>query len=284
MRRALAAAAAAIGLTGCVHGPQANTAVPLTGCNHETGWSDQVRATAGETWLFAQMAANAYDPPVPFDLGPGIEEFERRDNDDLGFAYVIYERKARGGGPSSWVIAFRGTENHENPLVDWWYGNLLGRQNARGLAVYRALRSRVGDDAISVTGHSLGGGIASHVSLCEAGVDTYVFNSSPRFRRCDGQWIPNRRWSVVEKGEVLKAGRVFLPEATQTYTSINCTRTGNPIYQHGMPLLASCLTSLAAWAEPDGAARASLTRNAIPWPPAEDAAIVEARRAACRSA
>lgn len=281
MRRALTAAAMVLGLSACAHG-QTNNPVTLTGCDHETGWSHQVRETAGETWLFAQMAANAYDPPAPFDLGPDIHEFERRDNDDIGFAYAIFERRAPSGGPSAWVIAYRGTENHENPLVDWWHGNLLGRQNARGLAVYDSLRARVGDAPIAVTGHSLGGGIASHVSTCRAGVDTYVFNSSPRFRRCRGDWIENDRWSVVEKGEALKAGRVFLPEATQKYTSINCTRTGGPVYQHGMPLLASCLTGLAAWADPDGAARASLTRNAIPWPVAEDEGIVAARRRACR--
>lgn len=282
MRRAWAIAALALGAAGCATTGQINTPVVQTGCDHPTGWSDQIRATAGETWLFAQMAANAYRGPPPFDLGPDIREDERRDNDGVGFAYAIYERRSAAGGPSSWVIAFRGTENDRDPLVDWVHGNLLGRQNARGLAVYDALRARVGSDAIAVTGHSLGGGIASHVSMCRAGVDTYVFNTSPRFRRCDGQWIANRRWSVVEKGEALKAGRVFLPEATQKYTSINCTRTGGPIRQHGIAPLAACLTGLAAWAEPPGAARASLTRNAIPWPVADDEGIIRARRAACR--
>ena len=278
MRRMLAMTATALALTGCQHW-QENTPVTLTGCDHETGWSDQVRATAGETWLFAQMAANAYAGLAPFDLGPGVREIERRDNDDAGFAYAIFERAAAAGRPTAYVIAFRGTENHDNPFVDWFYGNLLGRQNARGLAVYDALRARVGDAPIAVTGHSLGGGVASHVSMCREGVDTYVFNSSPRFRRCDGEWIDNRRWSVVERGEALKAGRVFLPEATQKYTSINCTRTGGPVYQHGMALLASCLTGLAAWAEPE--ARTSLTRNAIPWPVDDGPRIVAARRAAC---
>ena len=280
MRRALTATALALGLTGCAH-TQTNNPVTMTGCDHETGWSDQVRDTAGATWLYAQMAANAYAGPPPFDLGPGIREVERQDNDDIGFAYAIFEQTPAAGGPSSWTIAFRGTENHEKPLVDWFHGNLLGRQNPRGLAVYDALRARVGDEPIAVTGHSLGGAIASYVSTCREGADTYVFNSSPRFRRCGGEWISNRRWSVVERGEALKAARVFLPEATQTYTSLNCTRTGGPISQHGMALLASCLTRLAAWAGPDTAARASLTRNAIPWPVAEDERIVTARRAAC---
>jgi len=279
MRNGWAAAAAlALGVTGCATTGQINNPVPLTGCEHPTGWSDQVRRTAGETWLHAQMAANAYREPATFDLGPALAEFERRDNDGIGFAYVIYRRRA-ADGPSSWVIAFRGTENDEKPWLDWWHGNLLGRQNARGLKVYDDLRARVGDEPISVTGHSLGGGIASHVSMCRTDVDTYVFNSSPRFGRCAGESVSNRRWSVVELGEALKAGRVFLPEATQTYTSLNCTRTGGPIRQHGMALLASCLTGMAAWAEPDAAA--SLRRNAIPWPLAEDERIIASRRTAC---
>ena len=224
------------------------------------------------------MATNAYEKPE-FDLGERISEHQRSPNDGIGFAYVIYERRARNG-PSSWVIAYRGTENDKDPLIDWVQGNLLGRQNARGLKVYRDLRAKVGKDAvISVTGHSLGGGIATYVSLCEVGVNSYIFNSSPRFWRCSRKWIKNMRYSIVETGEILRIARGPLAEATQRYTQLNCARTGNSIDQHDVGGLARCLTDIAAWGDED--AKASLSRNGFPWPTAVKDDVVAARRKAC---
>ena len=279
MRSALAAAFSAALLASCAHG-QINTPVAMTGCDHPTGWSDQVRAAADETWLYAQMAANAYEPPAAFLLGDRIVERERRGNDEIGFAYVIFERLSEEGEASSWIIAYRGTENSRRPLRDWIYGNLLGRQNARGIAVYRALREKLGKTAeISVTGHSLGGAIATHVSLCEPGVKSYIFNSSPRFWRCNGARIDNLRRSVVEMGEALFVVRGPMAEATQRYTAINCVQRGSSIYQHGMGLLARCLTDIAAWN--DAGAKASLARNNLSWPPVDDPDVVQARRRAC---
>jgi len=279
MRSVVAAGLLSLALSACAH-TQVNRPVPMTGCEHPTGWSTQVRETAVDTWLHAQMAANAYELPVAFDLGDQIVEHKRRANDGLGFAYVIFERRGANGAPSSWVIAYRGTENHRNPLQDWVFGNLLGLQNERGLAVYRALRAEVGDATdISVTGHSLGGGIATHVSLCEKGVRSYIFNSSPRFWQCGDEQIQNVRRSVVEKGEALFVVRGPMAEATQRYTAINCVQRGSAVYQHGMGLLARCLTDIAAWE--DEAAKASLTLNNMPWPPTDQPRIVEARRRAC---
>ncbi|WP_309628436.1 hypothetical protein [Brevundimonas sp.] len=206
------------------------------------------------------MAANAYAAPS-FDLGPTVEEFERKANDDIGYAYVIFERRW-SAHPPEWVIAYRGTEN--DTLLDWWNGNLWGRQNARGLATYDDLRMRLGPDAkISVAGHSLGGGIATYVSLCRANTDSYIFNSSPRFRDCYPR-AENTRRSVAETGEVLKGVRIFGNEATQTYTSVNCMRGVRVVTQHSISALANCLTGAAAWS--DSEARTSLTRNSIPFP------------------
>lgn len=256
---AAAGLVALLTLGGCSHG-QINTVTPLTGCTHPSGWCDQIRTTAEETWLHAQMAANAYRTP-PFDLGPDVQEIDRRDNDAIGYAYVVFVLR-RPQGPTEWVIAFRGTEN--DTLLDWWNGNLLARQNRRGLATYDDLRRRLGPDArISVTGHSLGGGIATYVSLCRENTPSFIFNSSPRFHDCRPR-AENIRQSVVERGEVLKALRVFGAEATQTYTSVNCARGLRPVSQHNIAPLALCLTAGAAWNSPE--ARASLTRNNAPFP------------------
>jgi hypothetical protein len=119
-----------------------------------------------------------------------------------------------------------------------------------------------------VTGHSLGGGISIQISLCRENVNTYVFNTSPRFRRC-AEPIRNRRVSVAEYGEILKLPRIFGREATQQYNSIGCTNRGSPFRQHQMRRLAECLTRIAALEE-NSEARRSLDLNpSVPrdcWP------------------
>ena len=117
---------------------------------------------------------------------------------------------------------------------------------------------------ISVTGHSLSGGIATHVSLRRDGADAYVFNTSPRFSR-NGPVPPNRRLSIVEFGEALKVPRIFGPEPRQTYISLNCTPGFNFFKGHKIRRLAECLTRIAAWGDME--ARESLRRNRIDFPP-----------------
>lgn len=276
--RVLVSAFAALSLAGCAT-VQVNRDIVLTGCDHESGWSDQVRAVAAESWLNAQMAANSYqcERPVPFRLPSGVTRTECEGNDIAGMAYAVFERPDPAGGAPVRTLSFRGTEN-DNPVTffqDWVLGNLGGLQNPRGLDVLDRLVAS--GDFDEVTGHSLGGGIATYVSLCREGLQSRVFNASPRFTRCNN--AANPRDSVVEIGEALFVVRGPLPEADQTYTAINCLQTGSSIYQHGMPLLARCLTEIAAYSDP--AALDSLTQNGFDWPIAHDPATVARRRTAC---
>ena len=256
---ALLLAASALG-PGC-----ATTGVPtgqrtqLTGCDHYSGWCNEVRTAAVEAFAYAQIAANAYRNG-PYDVGPDFKWIDGADNDGRGFAYTVYEYRP-GGRLHSVVLGFRGTET---TFSDWIVGNLLGLQNARGLAVFDRLRATYGPDIdIVVAGHSLGGGIATHVSLRRARAPAFVFNTSPRFS-ARGPVPDNPRLSIVEYGEWLKAARIFGREPTQRYISIGCTRGADPIRQHGIRLLADCLTRIAAYE--DGDARASLARNRIAAP------------------
>jgi len=92
-------------LSGCLHWRQQ----PLTGRDHVSGWSDQIRAAADEAYLYAQMSVNAYDDGDRYDLGPDIRTVANVPNDRIGFAYSLFER-SRDGRLAEIIIAFRGTE------------------------------------------------------------------------------------------------------------------------------------------------------------------------------
>jgi hypothetical protein len=218
--------------------------VPLTGSDHASGWADQIRRTAAENYVYAQLSSDVYNEPPLFVI-PSVTRLELTEDDGIGFGYGLY-RRTNGDGPDDLIIAFRGTDFSQRE--DWAYGNIVPLHNQRGLAVFRRIRDAHPGLPITVTGHSLGGGIATYVSLVEPVAQSVVFNSSPRFR-APRDAVVNKRTSIVEYGEVLKATRIFGREADQLYMSIGCTR-GNPVRQHKMRLLAECLTGIAAFDHP----------------------------------
>jgi len=256
--RLIFAAALFLLTSSCTHWER----VELTGYEHPSGWADQIRTAAAEAYPYAQMSNNAYADGPRYDLGPNFTNPQNLPNDQLGFAYSTFERR-QSGRLVEVIIAFRGTEGVVSR--DMLCGNLLACQNAEGLRVYDRIRAAHDQSVdVNVTGHSLGGGIATHVSLQRPNVKSYIFNASPRFR-ANGPIPDNRRVSIVERGELLKVFRAPGREAPQTYISINCTPGFGPIGQHSIRALADCLTQIAAWQIPE--ARASLVRNpSIDWP------------------
>lgn len=238
------------------------------------GWCDFVQENAAKTWVYAQMSQNAYGAHrSEFKLPATIIPRSRVNNDDIDFAYRIYDRND-GGKRTEVIVAFRGTEG----MGDWWYGNILGRQNRRGLDVVRNVFQDLADRGetdveVSVTGHSLGGGIAHYVSLRDVELNdgrrvavtrSYVFNNSPRYWRGHGSHTVERI-ATVEYGEILKLVRAPASEASQKYISLNCRSNGlGAIKDHSMHYLAGCLTWIAAFRE-DGA-KASVIDNTIKKP------------------
>lgn len=262
MRR-IAAIAIASMLSACAHAP------PVSASDPTCGWDARTIDTAKRAWLYAQLAYNVYldepgDPP-DFRFGDEVVELDSKDNDEIGLAYAVFERK-RSGLPAEWIIAFRGTEGFfgKEGRKDWRHANFGMAQQRRGMTVYDQWLKKSQEagqaHAFTATGHSLGGGIAIQISLCRHAVTAYVFNSSPRFRSC-GERIDNDRYSITEYGEILKLPRIFGREATQQYTSIGCVDRANPVKQHQMRRLAECLTRIAAVAGKDEAASRSLDRN-----------------------
>ena len=264
-RRALAALLPAILAGGCAHdltqarGPCAE---------RPGGWCDFTRAMAMESWEYAQLSNNTYADDEVFDeLPPGISERYNSGNDDLGYAYAVYDRTVAGRVVEV-ILAYRGTEAS---LDDWFKGNFSEKHNPRGLATYTQLRqdmdaSGYADVPITVTGHSLGGGIATYVSLREANAKAYVFNTSPRFTLPE-QPVVNRRIAVNERGEALRVLRQFSDIPPVNVFVLNCRPGGGMFGDHSMRRLAECLTWIAGYV--DERARASVAANKIAQPPIE---------------
>ena len=109
------------------------------------------------------------------------------------------------------IFAFKGTEEK----IDWIVGNL-----ALGISIpYKSAKKHVReyivkntDRTVSVTGHSLGGGIALSVSFWE-GVNAIVFDTSPRiFDVIKNANEKASRLSVFQQDEILQKIRQWYPK------------------------------------------------------------------------
>lgn len=186
------------------------------------------RAVANEVALYAMMASNAYaDDPKKTHFP--IEDLGWRKVDLQGSPVAegknSYKSKTFIGSIFSnlqfdvWedtksnqtIFAFKGTQEK----VDWVTGNL-----AVGIAVpYKSAKKHVREymevhpeRTVSVTGHSLGGGVALSVSFWQ-GVDAIVFNTSPRvFDGLGNVAAPAKRIAVFQSGDVLHKIRNWYPK------------------------------------------------------------------------
>ena len=218
------------------------TKVALTYDNHRSGAAREVREVARKTYLFAQLANNAYSEGE-FKLPSHVSELEDIDDDSItGFAVRTYWVRAPGEKPYV-VIAFRGTQ--ATSWNDWKYGNLSDTQYRQGLAHVHKIKGKVpAGTRIVVTGHSLGGAIATWISLNEENVEAYGFDASLRLRR--GRAVHNWREYVSQHAEILAALRWVVINPYGRYTMINCGGGGGPLSRHDMRMLAACLTRIAA--------------------------------------
>ncbi len=246
------------GCSGLRSGGEA--AVRQTGCDHPSGWSDQSREAAVDSWFYAQLAQNSYPGDPAFVLPETVSLDTTVSNDRTGFAASVYSVR-RASDSVETVIAYRGT--YFWSWRDWLFGNIGTVQNREGLRLFDSIRARLGESApITVTGHSLGGGISFHVSLRREHAPAYVFNSSSRFTRGDG--IENPRYSIAQYAEILKPLRAIARAPTGYHTVVGCTE-GGPVDRHAQVYLAECLTRIAAIN--DESARASSALNSLPADP-----------------
>lgn len=205
-----------VALAALAASAQADVARPLT------------RDIANEVALFSMMASNAY---------AGDREKTRFPLERLGWKKVdlqgqpvpessnSYQPRTVVGDMFSnlqfdiWedsnskrtVFAFKGTKEK----IDWLTGDLM-----IGISIpYKSAKKHVReymaahpDRLVTVTGHSLGGGLALSVSFWE-GVDAVAFNTSPRvFDGARNQNKAARRLAVFQENDILQKVRRWYPK------------------------------------------------------------------------
>ena len=212
----------------------------------------EIRRTAAETFLYAQMANNAYlrSAEKTYNLPDYVKQVDfefgtvdNTGNNETGMAFSVFEI-ARENKPEL-VIAYRGSEPN---FLDWMLGNVLGKQAPQSIDLFDALKRENPNHDISVVGDSLGGSLATQVSLCREVKLAVSVDTSPRFssKHCYDGLKDNKRHSITERGEFLKFFRLGGREATQLYTSVNCVPGWGPFQQHSAFDLTKCLTEMAS--------------------------------------
>jgi pimeloyl-ACP methyl ester carboxylesterase len=177
---------------------------------------------------------------------------------EKGLNYEIFEQYAPGSKagsprvPVARILAFLGTDT--SSLTDIFYGILRDDQIESANRYFEAEHKRWGSDPQwIVTGHSLGGALATEVSVRHPEVRAYMLNTSP-FYRSAAETNALERTVFNEPGEVLRRfARYDIAPAANIFT-INCEPRKNAITRHKVRPLADCITWIAAYADADALA------------------------------
>ncbi|MEP2234653.1 MAG: hypothetical protein ABJM58_03345 [Alteripontixanthobacter sp.] len=276
MKRAALLLLGSLALAGCIT-PYPDLTQSRSPCRTEPGgWCDFVREAAAESYGYAMLSSNAYEDSDTYTRLP--QQFVERvvaDNDGDGFAYSLFDEYAldeagQRADIEARVIAFRGSE--PGSPKDLIYGSLRSDQIERARVTYREVRAQMDAEGLQelpliTTGHSLGGALATQISIENPGVKAYIFNPSP-FYSGDPMAGDTDRISISERGEFLRVLRRYrAPPAAETLV-INCGPGSSASDKHSIRKLADCLTWIAAYDAASGAADL-LADNGIIKPPAE---------------
>ncbi|MFM7348600.1 MAG: alpha/beta hydrolase [Erythrobacter sp.] len=261
--RSLAVALGALLLSACATFPDISQS--RSPCQMEPGgWCGFLREAAVEAFPYALASTNAYVGDDDIFARPGrvLQRIERLpiapEDADKGFSYELFNQYAPGSGgdaarqPVARVIAFRGTDF--KGLSDIFYGTLRDDQIAMALRHFDAEQKRLGNDLPwVVAGHSLGGALATEVSVAHPEVRAFMFNTSP-FTRSEVRANALKRSVFNERGEFLRGfAKYDEPPAANVFT-INCEPRKNALLKHKVRPLADCITWVAAYGSEDALA------------------------------
>lgn len=201
---------------------------------------------------YAIMSNNAYARgenfiPLPERWEEVIEL--RKEFPSIGLALAVFG-KHEGDKLAEVVVAFRGTDG----LRDWMQNLIPSHRNqiAPASKEFERILNLYKDHApkIVATGHSLGGGLALHMSFVYPGVDAIAFNSSPVTKAGVKLQKGNSRTSAWESGEILQFVRNLVSLVRPRWHDVNRIEFrfvhGLPLKQHGMERFALNLTKLGA--------------------------------------
>lgn len=273
LRRALVVLAP-LALTACIT-PLPDLTQSRSPCRMEPGgWCDFVREAAQASYGYAMLSSNAYQDEDSYTALPlAFEPRQAADNDGSGLAYSVFDRfevtDGQRGKLLARVIAFRGTEGAS--WDDLFSGSLGERQRWGARTVYVAERAALDaaglqDVAIEVTGHSLGGALATQISIEHPEVKAFLFNTSPFFTG-DPMLNDTNRLALSERGEFLRLLRRYKEGAAAEQVVINCNPSANAGSKHSIRKLADCLLWIAAYG--DSEALRLLEPNAVRKPEVE---------------
>jgi hypothetical protein len=225
--------------------------------NSELSSASCRQAAADIGFQYAIMAALAYEDKgkTRLPLPDGIERVEP-DEDAAkisapGFQYAMFTR-SQVGKSSELIIAYRGTDERWN---DWIIKNVFGstKQNKAAIALFDVVSSK--HDKVSVTGDSLGGALATQVSICRKLHMRVALNTSPRFIRRICKGTPgldsneNNLFLFDETGQALGI-TMLINKSDQLFTPVNCIRGRDAFAQHNINSIAVCLALEASMSSP----------------------------------